>query len=101
MRAYQNIVFMQGDDANEPIDILYNWIDDGDGLHTHYLGPTAESVDAALEYLAQWDYGEPTDEHAEPSSGTSGDVWERDGYLMSASLGYGYIGLERIVEKEE
>ena len=95
MPAYEPVVFMQGDDANEPLDILYN----REPGHTfpYYLGPTAESIAAAVAYLAQWDYGEPAEASGTPSCGTAGDVWEQDGYLMSASLGYGHIGLERIV----
>ena len=63
-----------------------------------YHGPTAESIDAAFEYLRQWDYGDPTAEYADDGSGSSDDSWEQDGYRLSASLSYGYIGLERIVE---
>jgi hypothetical protein len=92
---YQSIVFMQGDDATEPLDMLYGW--QGDEFHCHYLGVTQEGFQAALEYLRQWDYGDPTEETEQPSSGTSDDTWEQNGYRLSASLSYGYIGLERIV----
>jgi hypothetical protein len=90
---YQSIVFLQGDDANEPLDALY--ARQGDSIC--YSGPFAETVDAAFEYLRAWDYGEPTEETDEPSCGTSDDTWEQDGYRLSAHLGLGYIGLERIV----
>lgn len=93
---YQSIVFMQGDDANEPLDMLYNR-ESADSIVYH--GPTAESVAATLEYLRQWDYGEPTEQYDVPASGTSDDVWVSDcgSYRMSANLSYGYVGLERII----
>jgi hypothetical protein len=91
---YESIIFMQGDDANQPLDLLYSRESDDSIV---YHGPTAESVTAALEYLRQWDNGDATEQCADPSSGTSDDTWEQDGYRLSASLSYGYIGLERIV----
>jgi hypothetical protein len=90
----QSIVFIQGDEADEPISLLYNQEEPGSCC---YHGPTAESIDAAFAYLRQWDYGEPTEESDEPGSGYADDTWEQDGYRMSANLGLGYIGLERIV----
>lgn len=92
---YQSIVFIQGDDANEPIDLLYNW--QGDKHHCHYLGVTQESVAAALEYMRQWDYGEPAEETDTPSGGSSDDTWAEGEYILTAHLGLGYIGLERII----
>ena len=77
---YQRIVFMQGDEATEPLDIL-----------------NRDGVDAAIEYLAQWDM-EPGESFDEPASGESDDVHETDdGYRMSWNQRYGYIGLERIL----
>ena len=94
--AYEHVVFMQGDDADEPLDLLYSRESDGSIV---YHGPTAESVDAAFSYLKQWDYGDPTEQYGDPSSGSGDDAFVSDcgGYRMSASLRYGYIGLERIV----
>lgn len=93
---YETIVFLQGDEASEVIDLLYGW--QGDEYHCHYLGATSEGIDAALEFLKAWDYGEPAEEHTSPSCGTSDDSWVlADGaYLLSANLGLGYVGLERI-----
>ena len=85
---------MQGDDANEPLDLLYSRESDDSIV---YHGPTAESIDAAFAYLRQWDNGDATEQYSEPSSGTSDDTWEQDGYRLTASLSYGYIGLERVV----
>jgi hypothetical protein len=79
--TYQSIVFAQGDDASEPLDIL-----DRDG------------VAAAVAYLAQWDYG---DENGSPELTESGagqsDRQERHGdYLLTWNSRRGYIGLERV-----
>ena len=97
--TYERIVFCQGDDAAEPVDLLYNR-ESPDSIVYH--GPTAESIAAAFAYLGQWDYGEAGEESDTPSCGTADDTWVSDDgqYLMSAHLGLGYIGLERIVKGE-
>ena len=41
MQKFQEIVFIQGEEAEEPLNLLDN-----------------EGESAALQYLAQWDYGE-------------------------------------------
>lgn len=41
MQKFQEIVFIQGEEAEEPLNIL-----------------DSEGESAALQYLAQWDYGE-------------------------------------------
>lgn len=127
---YQSIVFLDGDDATEPLDLLYNHEpDELTELRTAFIrahdvtadlsealralelepgneplsfsvvyhGPTSESIDASFAYLSQWDYGDPTEETTEPSSGSRDDTWEQDGYRLSAHLGMGYIGLERVI----
>ncbi len=76
---YQRIVFMQGEEADEPLAILEE-----------------HGTDAAIEFLAQWDM-EPGEEFDEPSSGTDDDVYECDSYRLSYNTRLGYIGLERIV----
>lgn len=95
MPAYEQIVFMQGDDADKPIDILYA----RDKSHDipYYTGPFAESVAAAFEYLKQWDYGDGGEVRAAASPGQSDDAWEEGGYRLSAHCGQHYIGLERIL----
>lgn len=96
MNRYSSVVFMQGDDANEPLDMLYNRESDDSIV---YHGPTAESVKATFDYMVQWEYGEPTEEYGEPSGGAWDRTWVSDcgGYILTASLSYGYVGLERIV----
>jgi hypothetical protein len=95
--TYQSVVFIQGEESDEPLDLLYSRDDDSSIV---YHGPTAESVAATFAYLKQWDYGEPTEEYDGDPQGSSDDVWVSDcgDYRMSAHLGLGYIGLERIVD---
>ena len=80
---YERIVFCQGDDATEPLDIL-----------------NAYGEEAAIEYLAEWDM-EPGEVFEESASGDSDAVYETDdGFRLSYNQGLGYIGLERIVEED-
>lgn len=84
MTRYVDIVFCQGDDANEPLDILDQF-----------------GVDAAAEYLAQWDYGESASEFnstTTPSAGTSdySEATSNSEYIVTWNLRLGYIGLERV-----
>jgi hypothetical protein len=64
-----------------------------------YHGPTEESVRATFDYMLQWEYGETAEEYGEPSGCPFDRTWVSDcgGYILTASLSYGYIGLERIV----
>jgi len=78
---YANIVFAQGDDATEPLELL-----DRDGEQ------------AAIEYLAQWDYGEYHDVRDAPSAGTSDYTFKSGAYVLSYNLRMGYIGLEKIID---
>lgn len=94
---YETVIFLQGDDANEPIDALYN----REGESVVYHGVTDESVSAAIEYLRQWDYGEPTEPQADTGAGTMDDEWREGEYVLTAHLGLGYLGLMRIVSDDE
>lgn len=94
---YESIVFMQGDDADEALRILYGKAADDESVV--WSGPFAETIAATFEHLGQWDYGEPGEMHTESEAGSSDrQVTSDDGqYLMTWNLGLGYIGLERIV----
>lgn len=81
MTKYASVVFMSGDDAIEPLEILE---EQGEG--------------AAIEYLAQWDYGEYSDVRDHTSAGNSDYVMESAPYRLNYNLRMGYIGLERLVE---
>lgn len=75
-RRYEQIVFLDGSDAEEPLRLLYE-----------------EGEDAALEYLMHWHYPGEHDALSIPGYGTSDDIYEKDGYIMSWNTRLGYIGL--------
>lgn len=77
---YASIVFLQGSEANEPLDILRK-----------------EGKEAAMAYMKQWDYGEYHILTEESSAGTDDDLFEKDEYLLSYNQPLGYISLEKIV----
>jgi len=74
---YENVVFLQGDDAYEPLERL-----------------NREGKDAALEYLKQWHYPGEHEGTNQLGHGTSDQVYEKDGYIMSWNPYLGYIGLQ-------
>lgn len=105
--SYANIVFMQGDDASEPLAILHNrerdpetGMDIDESIVWHC--PTAESVAATFLYLMQWDYGEGHEVNETSQAGTSDwqETLEQDGvkYVMTYNVGLSYIGLERVID---
>ena len=78
---WHSIVFIQGDEADEPLGILS---DNGE--------------EAAIEYLAQWDYGDETQSatgYGSPDdcAGTHDTVYIVGNYALTYNLGLGYIGL--------
>jgi len=75
---YQEIVFMQGDDAEEPLSLL------------------KDDVDKCFEYLLQWDYGEGVI-HPIPAHGFYDHITIRDDLILSYNNCMGYIALERII----
>lgn len=78
MLVYEQIVFMQGDDATEALDILDN-----------------KGIDGALRYLKQWHDSGKHDTRDKPSAGTSDRTHETtDGYILTWNNGLSYIGLE-------
>lgn len=83
-KKYANIVFMQGSEADEPLDILNN-----------------DGPEALLAYLQQWDYGEYYDVSDEPSAGSGDRTIEMGEYIISYNSRIGYIGLEKIISAED
>ena len=78
MTIIECIVFVQGDEAIQPLSIL-----DTDG------------TEAAIEYLAQWHYPGDHDTGDEPAAGSTDDVFETDdGFILTWNIRLGYIGLE-------
>lgn len=88
MQKFLNIVFIQNEEAEEPLRILE---DQGEG--------------AALRYLRQWDYreddGEDDGEVYDENPGGNGDSVYREGnYILTYNTSLGYIGLCKIMETE-
>lgn len=78
-QKYYEIVFMQGDDAKEALDILEK-----------------KGEKAALQYLKDWDYGKEMEHTAiEKPWGNDDELYEEDDYVMSYNTRLGYIGLVR------
>jgi hypothetical protein len=84
---YERIVFLQGEEADEPLDLI-----DTQGAYV------------AMEYLAQWDCGDGGDIHDRPSAGSADwtQTIEIPGqtYIVTWNHGVGYIGLEREVRDD-
>lgn len=77
VEKYEDVVFMQGEEAEEPLNILKS------------AGP-----EAAIEYLKQWhNPGQHMGNH-ELNHGTSDKTFEKDGYLLSWNPHVEYIGLQ-------
>lgn len=78
---YHNIVFFQGEEADEPLQIL-----------------DEKGVNKCLDFLAQWDYGSEMEHSPEeiPPWGTSDYVIKKKEYIICYNLRLGYIGLVRL-----
>ena len=81
MKKYENIVFMQGDEAEEPLNIL-----------------TSMGEHDALLYLIQW-HDPGNHEIGEFPAGSSDRIYEYDNYIMSYNLYIGYIGVVYIINE--
>lgn len=74
--GYENVVFLQGDDAAEALQIFNN-----------------QGVDALLQYLTQWHYPGEHEVVQEVGSGSTDEVIEKDGYIINVNPRYDYVGL--------
>lgn len=74
---YENVVFLQGDEAEEPLKILND-----------------EGEDAALEYLKQWHYPGEHMGTNKLGAGTDDRTYKKDNYIMDWNSRIGYIGLQ-------
>ena len=74
---YEDVVFVQGDEAEEPINIL-----------------DEKGEDAALAYLIQWHNPGEHMGRNELSHGSNDRTYEKDGYIMSWNTHIPYIGLQ-------
>jgi hypothetical protein len=81
--CYHPIVFAQGEDARFPLALL-----------------AEEGILAAVQYLAQWDYGTELEHSPGPSQWGTGDrIAESGDYVVSYNQRLGYIGLARIAKE--
>ena len=74
---YEEVVFMQGQEADKPLSILEQ-----------------QGEDAALEYLKQWHFFGSHMGSAETGHGSGDQTYEKDGYIMSWNTQLSYIGLQ-------
>lgn len=109
MARYRSIVFIDHEEEQDDngtlvtdraLKILHHKTDDS----VLWECPTAESVQAAFDYLLQWDCeesGEVTDASPAGSSDWTETV-TRDGrtYEMAYNVGLSYIGLSEVTETE-
>ena len=78
MYRYERVIFAQGDDAEEPLEIVRE-----------------EGPEAAIEYLAQWHNPGEHETGDTLSHGTDDNVFRTDdGYILSWFPAMDYIGLE-------
>lgn len=91
---YEQVIFMQGDDADEALKIIYP---DSDGVSTGQ--PDAQ---AGLDHLRRWDYGDDTGSEIEDDPccfrGTDSS-YSDDDYLMIYNFGYTCVGLWRKIKE--
>jgi len=80
-KTYESIVFMQGEEADEVLDILEE-----------------QGEEAAMDFLMQWDMGEGGEEYDTPPWGEADKLYEKGDYVMSYNTGLPAFGLTRIVE---
>lgn len=76
---YTSIVFLQDQDADEPIKIFEQ---DGSG--------------ACLEFLKQWDYGDSAEVSLTAPWGAYDFLFQIDEYVVNYNFGLPYIGLTRV-----
>lgn len=88
LRKYEDVVFLQGDDAEEVLKII-NGIGNRDGLR----------------YLMQWDYGEPTPDDGVKHIDGYPDLmfhdnvyYEEDGYMMGYNFPFTVVALWRVTD---
>lgn len=90
--AIASIIFLQGDEGHRVVDALTHT----DGAVRH--GVTAASIDATVDYLAQWDTGEYHDIGTTTRAGSRDERVQVDAYLLTWNAGLGYVGLEVVLD---
>lgn len=94
MKIYQTVIFLDGDDYDEWEALMYP-------DRTPVVLPFPSGHDAALAYLMQWEYGEPTEEYDHEPWGSADYTHKVDGYVMSWNTRLSYASLTRVTEKED
>lgn len=86
MKKYASIVFMQGDEANEPLAILDE------------KGPKE-----AINFLAQWDFGTESEHDVRENigNGTYDHIARFGDFILTWNRSLNYIGLTRIINEED
>lgn len=79
---YEDVVFMQDEEAEEPLNIL-----------------NTQGEDAAMEYLKQWHNPGQHMGRNNLGHGSNDEIYEKDGYIMSWNSRIGYIGLQYDLSK--
>lgn len=74
---FENVVFLQGEEADEPLKIL-----------------DEKGEDDAIEYLKQWHNTGEHETNSKVGAGASDYTYSKDGYLLIWNTRLGYIGLE-------
>lgn len=81
-RTVERIIFLQGEEANEALDIYRE-----------------QGLDAVFEYLSQWHYPGEHETANEFSAGLSDRVFNQDEYRLTVNANLNYIGLEYCSEQ--
>jgi len=81
MSKYENIIFQQGQEAEETLELIKNC-----------------SEEVAVNYLKEWDMGENYDVSDTEPFGKADTTVEIDGYILSYNTYVGYVGLCKKVE---
>ena len=76
-RVYENVVFAQGEDATEPLEILAD-----------------KGAQAAIDYLSQWHDCGKHEMHDAPGGGSEDRTYITGDYILSWNYRLAYIGLE-------
>jgi hypothetical protein len=84
MTVYRQIVYQQGQDADETMQIL-----------------DEHGKKAAFEHLLQWDNGQEDDVRSTTSAGSNDYSYKHGNYIMSYNLGLPYIGLEEVIHSSK
>lgn len=99
IKFVEHVIFRQGDDADETLAIIYP---DWKPLSTSTGWTTRASLKRAVEHLAQWDHGEPTDQGARRfEMPYPCNIHTTRFYVMTWSFSYGWVALDRILTKAQ